>query len=46
MAPFTYKAPSPTPKEELEALEAYKNELGEELKGIEAKIRELKETKE
>ena len=45
-APFPYKAPSPTPKEELEALEAYKSELEEELKGVEARVRELRGTKE
>jgi len=41
---FPYK-PSPTSKEELEALEAYKGELEEELKGVEARIKELRETK-
>jgi len=43
-APFPYK-PSPAPKEELEAPEAYKGELQEELKGVEARIKELRETK-
>jgi hypothetical protein len=36
--------PAPTPEQELEALEAYKDELEEELKGIEARIKELKES--
>jgi hypothetical protein len=45
-APFPYNATAPTSKEELEALEAYKSELGEELKSTEARIKELRETKE
>jgi len=45
-APFPYKAQAPTSKEELEALEAYKSELEGELKGTEARIKELRETKE
>ncbi len=37
--------PTPsTPEQEIEALEAYKAEIGEELKGIEARIKELGES--
>jgi hypothetical protein len=34
----------PTPEQEIEALEAYKADLEEELKGIEARIKELRES--
>jgi hypothetical protein len=36
--------PPPTPEQEIEALEAYKAEIEDELKGIEARIKELKES--
>jgi len=36
--------PPPAPEQEIEALEAYKAEIEEELKGIEARIKELKES--
>jgi hypothetical protein len=36
--------PPPTPEQEIEALEAYKAEIEEELKGIDARIKELKES--
>jgi hypothetical protein len=35
--------PPPTPEQEIESLEAYKTEIEEELKSIEARIKELKE---
>jgi len=34
--------PPPTPEQEIEALEAYKAEIEEELKGVEARISELR----
>jgi hypothetical protein len=37
-----YYTPSPPPEEEHAALEEYKKDLEEELKGIEARIEELK----
>ena len=47
--PWLYWRPPPhrsraqlNPREELEALEAYRRELEEELKGVEARIEELK----
>jgi len=36
--------PPPTPEQEIEALEAYKTEIEEELKSIEARIKELRES--
>ncbi len=39
-----FMPPPPTPEQEIEALEAYKAEIDEELKGIEARIKELKES--
>ncbi|MDI6819612.1 MAG: DUF5320 domain-containing protein [Candidatus Hodarchaeaceae archaeon] len=39
-----FMPPPPTPEQEIEALEAYKSELEEELKGIEARIKELRES--
>ncbi len=36
--------PPPTPEQEIESLEAYKAEIEEELKGIEARIKELRES--
>ncbi|KUO43239.1 MAG: hypothetical protein APU95_00005 [Hadesarchaea archaeon YNP_N21] len=36
--------PPPTPEQEIEALEAYKADLEEELRGVEARIKELKES--
>jgi len=35
--------PPPTPEQEIQMLEAYKAELEEELKSVEARIKELKE---
>jgi hypothetical protein len=35
--------PPPTPEQEIQTLEAYKAELEEELKSVEARIKELKE---
>jgi len=36
--------PPPTPEQEIEALEEYKADIEEELKGIEARIKELRES--
>ncbi len=35
--------PPPTPEQEIEALEGYKADIEEELKGVEARIKELRE---
>jgi uncharacterized protein YicC (UPF0701 family) len=36
--------PLPTPEQEIEALEAYRADLEEELRGVEARIKELRES--
>lgn len=44
MHPYWRHAPTRiTPESEIEALEAYKADLEEELRGVEARIKELKE---
>lgn len=42
-APLFVTPPS-TPEQEIEALEAYKANLEEELKGVEARLKELRES--
>ncbi|RLI06087.1 hypothetical protein DRO26_00140 [Candidatus Bathyarchaeota archaeon] len=42
-SPYTY---TPTPEEELASLEAYKKQLDDEIKGVEARIEELKKIME
>ena len=53
--PYGYPAPSygtptpqtaPSPDEEVSSLEKYKRELGDEVKGVEARIEELKKLRE
>jgi hypothetical protein len=39
-----FMAPPPTPEQEIETLNAYRAEIEEELKGVEARIKELKES--
>jgi len=41
--PPPFLPPPPTPEDEIEALEAYKAELEEELRSVEARIRELRD---
>ena len=38
-----FVSPQPTPEQEVEALEAYKAEIEEETRGVEARIKELRE---
>jgi hypothetical protein len=54
-APYGYPAPfygtptpytAPSPEEELASLEEYRRELGEEVKGVEARIEDLKKLRE
>ena len=40
----SFMPPPPTLEQEIEALEAYKAEIEEEFKGIEARIKELRES--
>lgn len=42
-APAPFMPPPPTPEQEIEMLEAYKAEIEEELKGIDARIKELRD---
>jgi hypothetical protein len=42
-APAPFMPPQPTPEQEIEMLETYKAEIEEELKGVEARIKELRD---